>query len=279
MAPDDEIDPMDCLRVVWSHRWLMAVVVAAGVMGTALASLIMTPVYESRAVIVPAGALSKDQGAATGFLAMQFGFVPPVTPASVEIVNLLKSNNLRERLIRRHGLLPLFFTKESMRGKTENQLMWDGMRYLEKRTTVNFAQKDNLITLSCRYKDPGKARELVASMLTELNDYMSGEAKRVADMNRKYLEAQVEKTSDPFIKAKIYTLIAQHIETSVMAEAKENFAFKVLDPPRVPDKRISPKRMLMVLAMFVVSLFVGIFAVFLIEYAAKTGRKAEGSRE
>jgi ABC-type phosphate transport system permease subunit len=35
----------------------------------------------------------------------------------------------------------------------------------------------------------------------------------------------------------------------------------------------------MVLAMFVVSLFVGIFAVFLIEYAAKTGRKAEGSRE
>ena len=119
--------------------------------------------------------------------------------------------------------------------------MWEGIRYLEKRTTVNFAQKDNVITLSCRYKDPGKASDLVASMLTELNDYMSGEVKRVADTNRKYLEAQVEKTSDPFIKAKIYTLIAQHIETSAMAEAKENFTFKVLDPPRVPDKRISPE--------------------------------------
>ncbi len=274
----DEIDPMDCLKVVWSHKWLMAVIVAAGVVGTAIVSLIMTPVYESKAVIVPAGVLSKEQGAATGFLAMQFGFVPPVTPASAEIVNLLKSNNLRERLIRRHDLLPLFFTKKSMRGKTENQLMWEGIRYLEKRTTVNFAQKDNVITLSCRYKDPGKASDLVASMLTELNDYMSGEVKRVADTNRKYLEAQVEKTSDPFIKAKIYTLIAQHIETSAMAEAKENFTFKVLDPPRVPDKRISPKRTMMVLTMFVVSLFVGIFAAFLIEYVAKTGRKAEGSR-
>ncbi len=275
---DDEIDPMDCVRVVWSHRWLMAVIVAAGVAGTAIVSLVMTPVYESRAVIVPTGALSKDQGAAAGFLAVQFGFVPPVTPASAEIVTLLKSNNLRERLIRRHDLLPLFFTKKGMRGKTENQLMWDGIRYLEKRTTVNFAQKDNLITLSCRYKDPGEARDLVASMLTELNDYMSGEAKRVADTNRKYLEAQIERTSDPFIRAKLYTLIAQHIETSAMAEAKENFTFKVLDPPRVPDKRISPKRTAMVLAMFVASLFAGIFAVFLIEYAAKTRGKAEEPR-
>ena len=49
----DEIDPMDCLKVVWSHKWLMAVIVAAGVVGTAIVSLIMTPVYEAKAVIVP----------------------------------------------------------------------------------------------------------------------------------------------------------------------------------------------------------------------------------
>jgi len=263
--------------VMWRHKWLMAMIVAVGVVGTAIVSLIMTPVYESKAVIVPAGALSKDQGAATGFLAMQFGFAPPVTPASVEIVNLLKSNMLRERLIRKHDLLPLFFTKETMRGKTENQLMWDGIRYLGNRTTVNFAQKDNLITLSCRYKDPGKASELVSSMLAELNDYMSGEAKRVADTNRKYLEAQIDKTSDPFIKAKLYTLIAQHIETSTMAEAKENFTFRVLDPPRVPDRRISPKRATMVVIAFVVSLFIGIFAAFGKEYVEKVRRKTEES--
>ncbi len=168
---DDEIDPMDYLRVVWRHKRLIASIMAVGVVGTAIASLIMTPVYESRAVIVPAGIQSKDQGAASGFLAMQFGFAPPVTPASVEIVNLLKSNILRERLIRTHDLLPLFFTRKQMRGKTENQLLWDGIRYLEKRTTVNFNQKDNLITLSCRYMDPGKARDLAAGMLAGLNDY------------------------------------------------------------------------------------------------------------
>ena len=108
----DEIDLMDYLKVLWRHRWLIAMIVAVGVAGTAVVSLMMTPVYESKAVIVPTGALSKDQGAATGFLAMQFGFAPPVTPASAEIVNLLKSNMLRERLIRKSDLLPLFFSME-----------------------------------------------------------------------------------------------------------------------------------------------------------------------
>ncbi len=273
----DEIDLMDYLKVLWRHRWLIAMIVAVGVAGTAVVSLMMTPVYESKAVIVPTGALSRDQGAATGLLAMQFGFAPPVTPASAEIVNLLKSNMLRERLIRKSDLLPLFFTKGKMVGKTENEVMWDGIRYLGKRTTVNFTQKDNLITLSFRYKDPKKASELVASMLAELNDYMSNEARRVADTNRKYLEAHIENTSDPFIKAKLYTLIAQHIETSAMAEAKENFAFKVLDPPRVPDRRVSPKRMLMIAIACAVSLFVGVFAAFGKEYAEKVRRKAEVS--
>ena len=48
----------------------------------------------------------------------------------------------------------------------------------------------------------------------------------------------------------------------MMAEVKENFAFKVLDPPRVPDQRIKPQRRRMVMRAFVASLFVGIFMAF-----------------
>jgi LPS O-antigen subunit length determinant protein (WzzB/FepE family) len=95
---------------------------------------------------------------------------------------------------------------------------------------------------------------------------MSNEARRVADTNKKYLESQVDKTADPFIKTKIYALIAQQIETAMMAEVKENFAFKILDPPRVPDVKIKPKRTQMAIIAFVVSLFLGIFVAFGNEY-------------
>jgi len=70
---------------------------------------------------------------------------------------------------------------------------------------------------------------------------MSSEAKRVALVNREYLEKQLLETNDPIVQQKIYNLIADKIETVMMAEVKESFAFKVLDPPMTPDKKANPK--------------------------------------
>ena len=260
-----EINMLDYLKVIWKHRNLIAIITLCGAAATALVSLFMAPVYESKAVLIPAGVLSKDQGASTAFLAMQFGIAPPTTPASVEIVNLLKSKSCA-----RSSSKSTTFFRFSSRGKRcgarrRTELEWKGLRYLQKHMIVTFTQKDNLITLAFQYSDPNKTAEIVGYMLGELNDHMSGEAKRVADTNRHYLEAQLDKTADPFIKAKLYALIAQQIETSVMAEVKENFSFKVLDPPRVPDKRIKPKRTSMVLIAFLLSLIAGVFAAFIFD--------------
>jgi uncharacterized protein involved in exopolysaccharide biosynthesis len=53
-------------------------------------------------------------------------------------------------------------------------------------------------------------------------------------------------------------MIAQQIETGMMAEVKENFAFKVIDPPLAPDKKIKPQRVQIVLLSLVFSLIIGI---------------------
>jgi uncharacterized protein involved in exopolysaccharide biosynthesis len=112
------------------------------------------------------------------------------------------------------------------------------------------------------------------------NDYMSSEAKRVANTNRKYLEEQLGASSDPFIKQKTYNLIAQQIETAMMAEVKENFAFKVIDPPLAPDKKFKPKRAQMVVLSFVGALFLGIFGAFAWEYIEKVrAQQAQGAEE
>jgi uncharacterized protein involved in exopolysaccharide biosynthesis len=102
-----------------------------------------------------------------------------------------------------------------------------------------------------------------------VTDRMSSEAKRVAETNRRYLESIIDKTADPIIKTAIYNLIAQQIQSSMMAEAKENYAFKMIDPPKEPDLKVKPKRALMVILAFIVALFVGIFGAFVIEYVRK----------
>lgn len=263
--PQSEVNLLDYLKVILKNLKLIGIIVAVVVIATAIVSLVMTPVYESKAVIIPSGVISRDAGAA-GFLATQFGIAPPASPISAEIVNLLKSNILKEKIIRRYDLLKVLLGDKYKKDEDENKLIWRGIRTLQGITKINFIAKDNIVDITISYKDPKIARDLVNYTLAELTDYMSSEAKRVAETNKKYLESQIDKTADPFIRTKLYALIAQQLETSMMAEVKENFAFKVLDAPRVPDRRSKPKRTQMVMIAFVVSLFIGIFAAFLKEY-------------
>lgn len=277
---DDEINLLDLVKVILKNLRLIGIIIGVVVVATAIISLIMTPVYESKAVIMPT-TQTKDIGVGS-MLAQQFGISGPSSPMATEVVSLLKSNTLRERIIKRYNLLKLFFEdnyEELKKQKNENELLWMGLRRFDGITKVNFKQKDNTIEIVVGYKDPKIARDLVNYTLAELTDYMSIEAKRVAETNKKYLESQLENTADPFIKTKLYTLIAQQLETAMMAEVKENFAFKVLDAPMIPDKRSKPKRRQMVLIAFVVSLFIGIFAAFLREYMIKQQKAFEELKE
>ncbi len=299
---DDEINLLDYWRVIWRGKMLIVLIAIFTVFTTAFISLLMPNIYQATAVITPVN--PSVGGSST--LAQQFAGLPGISlqapPLSSEIVNLLKSNILREKMIEKFDLLPVLFYKQwdeekkiwkkGKRGTNLNPTflvqklfkkiapdnpknikkpkdspeIWDGLRMLNIIVEVRNNVKENTITISVNFSEPVMAAKMVSYFLTTLNDHMTSEAKRVAKTNMKYLEEQVEKTADPFIKQRIYSLIAQQIETSMMAEVKENFAFKVIDPPKEPDRKIKPKRAQMVIISFVVSLFLGIFAVFFREY-------------
>ena len=307
-SKEDEINLLEYWQVIWKRRKLIGYIVAATVVLTAVYSLTMTNIYQARAVITPVGAKDGSGGGLAASLAQQFGGLPgiamPGSSAATEIVNLLKSNILREKVIAQHNLMPMLFSsqwdakqqrwKASEDGFSLNPLAWvssliklvtptagawkkqpgvpdtwDGIRQLNKLVIINYNMKENSITVTGDFRDPEIAAKLVEYFLEALTDHMSSEARRVALTNMKYLESQLGVTADPFIKQKIYNLIAQQIETSMMAEVKENFAFKITDPPKAPDLKIKPKRAQMVMIAFIMALFMGVFVAFFLEYLEK----------
>lgn len=281
---DDEINLLDYFQVIWKRKFLIIALVFITVLTTSVKSLFMTNIYQSTAVITP---ISSKEGSGVGgglsVLALQFGGLPgislPGSSSVSEIVNLLNSNILREKLMVKYNLMPALFyekwdgEKKDWKKGGDAPTVWNGLRMLKGISKVNSNTKDNTITISVEFHDPEMAAKMVEYFLAALTDHMSSEAKRVAMTNRKYLEEQLEKTADPLIRQKIYNLIATQIETAMMSEVKENFAFKVIDPPRAPDKRIKPKRSQMVMISFMVSLFAGIFLAFFLEYIEKVKRK------
>jgi capsular polysaccharide biosynthesis protein len=199
-------------------------------------------------------------------IASQFGITSPKTSNVAEIVALLNSNILMDKVIKKHDLTNVLLSKKHKK-KKESEQIWETARLLKKKIyKARENKREGVIELSAEYKDPDIAAKILTYILKELTDYMSSEAIRVAQTNKKYLESQVDRNADPLIKQKIYSLIAKQIETSMLAEVKENFAFKVLDPPKVPVRKIRPIIWKNILLAFFLSLFVGVFLAFFLEY-------------
>lgn len=272
----DEINLFDYLKVIQRHKKLIIIIIAISVVVSVVRALLTPPVYEAKAIITPASQQNAPSG--MGVLAMQFGLAASTQSSVTEIVNLLNSNILREKVIKKNNLLPVLLGTEAKNKKdsSENKRIWNALRALQGILKISYKQKDNIIEISAQFNDPDMAVKIINYTVTELTEHMSSETRRVVETNKKYHESQLSATADPFIKAKIYSLIAQQVEQAMMAEVKENFAFKVLDPPRVPDQRIKPQRRRMVMRAFVASLFVGIFMAFLKEYVDKVRSDKSG---
>jgi uncharacterized protein involved in exopolysaccharide biosynthesis len=80
------------------------------------------------------------------------------------------------------------------------------------------------------------------------------------------------------IDEKLYELLKQQYEMAKIEEAKEDISFQVIDRAIPPDKRIKPKRGLIVSISGIFSIFLGIFYIFFMEYLEKE-RKLRSSIE
>lgn len=310
---EDEIDLMELARTIWKGKKLIIWIAVIVTLATAAYSLSIANVYTAQAVLKPVS--SKDGGGRLSSLASQFGgmaslagIAMPGASSSAELVNLLKSNILKKNMIEKYDLLPILFPKQwdeekkawkkTSGGFSLNPLAliskikpaqpaapkkdlgvpdtWDGIRALDASVSTNYNLKEDIITITVNFRDPAIAARIANYFIASLNDHMSSEAKRVAITNKEYLEKQLQETKDPIVQQKIYNLIADKIETTMMAEVKEGFAFKVLDPPMAPDQKSKPKRAQMVLVAFIVSLFFAVFVVFFREYVKKIKTKFAG---
>ena len=95
----DEINLFDYLKVIQRHKKLIIIIIAISVVVSVVRALLTPPVYEAKAIITPASQQNAPSG--MGVLAMQFGIAASTQSSVTEIVNLLNSNILREKVIKK----------------------------------------------------------------------------------------------------------------------------------------------------------------------------------
>ena len=278
-SEEDEIDLLELIRTLL-HAWKTIVGITILCTGLAVAYALLAPeVFKAETLLAPA---QEEKSGASSALS-QFGGLAAMAgvsiPSSSNIERVLATLETREfikQFISSQKLLPIIFddlwdeSSDSwivIEGQEELTLE-DGIRPLQSAIKVDQG-KSSLITLSVSWKDPDIAARWANHLVKQLNEQLRQKA--ITDSKKKvgYLEQELAKTSLQDMRAVLYNLLESEKQKAMLANVNEDFALQVIDPAIAPETREKPKRILIVALGGVCGGFLGIFAVFFIQFLKK----------
>ncbi|MEK6749107.1 MAG: Wzz/FepE/Etk N-terminal domain-containing protein [Pseudomonadota bacterium] len=285
---DDEINLLDLWRVLVDAKWLIAALTLISSAVAVYMALTTPAVFRADAILAPAD--QDPKGGMMSSLAGQFGGLASLAGLdlgrggankSEEIIAVATSRQFTEAYIKEKNLLPVLFGERW--NKASGQ--WIG----EKPPTMNDAyelfnksirkivtdKKTGLTTLSIEWTDPKLAAEWANELVVRINANQKQEAIREAKQSIAYLERQLNETSNVEMRQIIYRVIETQTQRIMLANVRDQFAFKVIDPAVVPERKIKPKRALMGVLGFTIGVMLGIFAAFFRAFLHKQRALAE----
>ena len=255
---EDEIDLGQYFAILRKEWWKIALFSLAIGIVTLLLLFLKPNIYRSSAVIAPSEE-EKRNVPAIGVLASSFG-VQLGGPSTVEDLDaLFKSKDLTARVFRKHDVWPAVFPDDydpktgklkigwmdrllKKKGESAAPSDWDAIRAAEALLKVSMNRKSGNLTISFESTSPEGATQIAGYYLEEAKNRLQEEALDRAMKNKKFIEEQIGKTVDALTRDRLYSLYGQEVEREMMARNREQFGFRVIDFPRVPDRKSRPQR-------------------------------------
>ncbi len=287
---EDNLSLIDLWNIIWRRKWLwLTLGPIAGIVGVIVA-LNSTEIYRSGVLLAPA---EEEGGEGVAALAGQFGGLVTITGVSDTTTALatLKSRQFLLPYLKERNLATTLFHEEwdaesaswiktnARRGPdgepTDSELVG---RFQQNILKVSQDEQSGLVTLGMEWEDPALITQWANDLSIRINMHLREKAKAKTERNLAYLKDQIEETQVLEIREALYSLIELQTQNAMLANAKEEFAFRIIDPAYIPENRIRPKRNLIVIASGLLGGFLGIFLCFVlhfVETAKIDARRAE----
>jgi uncharacterized protein involved in exopolysaccharide biosynthesis len=287
---EDEIDLLELWRTVYKNRVLIlsvsfgAAVLAAGI------SLMMPNIYRAEILLAPVksddgkgGGLASALGGLGG-LASMAGISVGGGGSTEENLAVLRSREFLWKFVQEKKLMPVLFEgdwdkqtnrwKESDPKKQPGQL--DAHRLLVNGVlSIDKDKKTDLVTVAVEWKDAALSADIANTLVEKLNLFLAQEAIARSERNLQFLNEELMRTQIEEMRKILFELIATEQKKAMLANTQKDFAFKVLDSAVEPDKKIKPKRSLMVILAAFVAGFLAILYAFIKEGIVKRRELSE----
>jgi len=282
---EDEIDLFELWRTLLKYKYTILISVFVVAVSAAGISLTMPNIYRAEVLLAPVkgdegkgGGLASALGGLGGLASMAGISLGGGGGSTEENLAVLNSREFIWKFVQENNLMPILFEeqwdgqaktwKESDPKKQPGQLDVHRL-FTGGLLSVSADKKTGLITLGIEGKDAALTAKLANLVVEKLNLYLTQEAIARSDRNLKYLNEELARTQVEEMRKILFELIASEQKKTMLANTQKDFAFKVLDSAVEPDKKIKPKRSLIVILAALVAGFLAVIYAFVREAVAK----------
>lgn len=268
------------------RRWWIPMLSIMVCTGLAVLYAISAPrVYRAETLLAPAaeervglggGDLARFASQFSG-LASLVGLGGGGAGSSKEIaLATLTSRGFQSRLIDELGLMRVFFADLWDAGSGTFRPSWtgsvptidDAIKYFNERVfSIAEDRKTGLLRLRIEWFDRKLAADWANEIVRLLNESMRTQASAEARRSIEFLESELKRTNNVEVQRSIYSLMEAQVNRIMLANVREQYAFRVIDPAVAPAETnsVRPRRVRIVLIGLMMGMGLGVGLTFLFE--------------
>lgn len=275
-----DLDIGALLRILWAGKWLIALVAVLGTAGGLTYAFLAPQIFRSEGLFQVREHTGSTGGLSGGLAAVasQLGGLAGLgglslggagTDRQVAIATL-KSRTVIDAFITDKNLLPKMYKSkwnaEAGTWKSSDPASipttWQAYNdFTKKILSVADDRKTGLLTIAVEWTDPEEAQQWVTELAARTNAYLRERAIREGEENLAYLRSQAKEIGQVALEKALYELVEEQLKQLMMAKGGDEFALKTIDKAVVPKKRISPRRVPIILGGFLLGALLGGAAV------------------
>jgi uncharacterized protein involved in exopolysaccharide biosynthesis len=288
---DDEIDLRELFAVIWQGKWIIIAVTAIFAVAAVFYALSLPNIYKSEALLAPAAeqksaGLSGQLGGLAALAGVSLGSGAGVDK-TVLAIEVVKSRDFLGRFIQQRIQLQDLMAVQSW-DLTTNTLKYDSELYnsqtqqwlqdlkpakqaepslqqaykvLSGALNIEQDKASGMVKLSIEHQSPYLAQNWVQMLIAEINLEMKTRDIEEAEKSIAYLQQQISQTNIADLRSALYSLIEEQTKTLMLANVREEYAFKVVDSPIVPEEKAGPARAILVIIGTFLGGFISIMLV------------------
>jgi uncharacterized protein involved in exopolysaccharide biosynthesis len=277
-----DIDLVAIWRFLWGNKYpIFAVTFLCAVLAGVYA-FNLTPIFRAETVVLAVhsgsmggvGTLSSQLGGLASLASLAGVNLDSGGSADREAKAILDSRKLAEEFVVHNNLIPAMLPNSK-----KPPTLWLAVKAFRGDVlAIREDKRTGLTTIAVEWKDAGVAAQWANGFVALANDQIRARAIDEANRNIKFLNEQIEKTRVVEVQRSMYSLIENETKTLMLANARPEYAFTVVDPAVPPERKISPRRSLYILFGAFVGFAIGCFVAYVRTARAKSiGHRAEAA--